>query len=78
MGGLMGGKPDNSAALAQIEQSRKETERMRMESEAEKRDLQEQMAAKKRASARGGSRMLLSDTRLSPEEGVEEDKLGAS
>ena len=47
MGGLMGGKPDNSAALAQIEQSRKDTERMRMESEAEKRDLQEQMAARK-------------------------------
>jgi len=78
MGGLMGSKPDNSAALAQIEQSRKETERMRMESEAEKRDLQEQMAAKKRASARGGSRMLLSDTRLDPEEGVGEDTLGAS
>ena len=34
MGGLVGGaKPDNSAAMAQIEQQRQETERMRMQSE---------------------------------------------
>ena len=53
---------------------RKETERMRLESEREKRDLSEKMASKRRASARGGKRMLLADTRLSPETGIEEDE----
>ena len=76
MGGIISGpsKPDNSAAMAQIEQQKQETERMRMQSEKEKRDLNEKMAAKRRASARGGSRMLLSDTRLSPETGIDEDE----
>ena len=55
-----------------------ETERMRKEAQDEKRDMQEQMAAKRRATARGGKRMLLSDTRLNPEEGIDEsgNKLG--
>jgi ferric-dicitrate binding protein FerR (iron transport regulator) len=74
VGSLLGGKPDNSAAMAQIEQQRKETEKMRLESEKEKRDLSEKMASKRRASARGGKRMLLADTRLSPETGIEEDE----
>lgn len=76
MGGLFGGKPDNSAALAQIEQQRQETERMRLQAESEKRDLQEQMAAKRKAAARGGARSLLSDTRLTPETGIDDEKLG--
>jgi ferric-dicitrate binding protein FerR (iron transport regulator) len=75
MGGIVGGsKPDNSAAMAQIEQQRQETERMRMQSEKERRDLSEKMAAKRRASARGGSRMLLADTRLSPETGIDDEE----
>ena len=79
MGGVFGGgKPDTSAAEAQLAQQRAETERMRKQSEEEKRDLQEQMAAKRRATSRGGKRMLLSDTRLNPEVGLDEEqnKLG--
>ena len=80
MGGVFGGgKPDTSAAEAQLAQQRAETERMRKQSEEEKRDLQEQMAGKRRASQRGGKRMLLSDTRLNPEVGLDEEQntLGA-
>jgi len=81
MGGILGGgspKADNSAAMAQIEQSRAETEKLRMKAEQDKRDLQEAMAAKKKVSRRGGSRMLLSDTRLTPETGIPLDEtLGA-
>jgi hypothetical protein len=80
MGGMFGGgKPDTSAAEAQLAAQRAETERMRKQSEEEKRDLQEQMAAKRRATQRGGKRMLLSDTRLNPELGLEDEqnKLGA-
>jgi len=79
MGGVFGGgKPDTSAAEAQLAAQRAETERMRKQSEEEKRDLQEQMAAKRRATSRGGKRMLLSDTRLNPELGIEDEqtKLG--
>jgi len=75
MGGVFGGgKPDTSAAEAQLAAQRAETERMRKQAEEEKRDLQEQMAAKRRASSRGGNRMLLSDTRLNPETGLEEEQ----
>ena len=76
MGGIFGGasKPDTSAAEAQLAQQRAETERMRMQAQEEKRDLQEEMAAKRRAKTRGGSRMLLSDTRLNPEMGVDEEQ----
>lgn len=75
MGGMFGGgKPDTSAAEAQLAQQRAETERMRKQSEEEKRDLQEQMAAKRRATGRGGKRMLLSDTRLNPEIGLEDEE----
>jgi len=80
MGGAFGGgKPDTSAAEAQLAAQRAETERMRQQAQDEKRDLQEQMAAKRRATGRGGKRMLLSDTRLNPEVGLDEEqnKLGA-
>ena len=79
MGGAFGGgKPDTSAAEAQLAAQRAETARMRKEAEEEKRDMQEQMAAKRRATSRGGKRMLLSDTRLNPEMGLEDEqtKLG--
>ena len=75
MGGMFGGgKPDTSAAEAQLAQQRAETERMRQQAQDEKRDLQEQMAAKRRATSRGGKRMLLSDTRLNPEVGLDEEQ----
>lgn len=72
MSGLFGGKPDNSAAMAQIEEQRKENERLKAQAEAEQRDLAEQQAARTRTRTRGGSRMLLSDTRLTPETGIEQ------
>ena len=81
MGGMFGGgKPDTSAMQAQIEQQRKETERLRAVAEQEKRDLAEEMSAKRKArSTRGGSRLLLADERLTPEAGLptDEEKLGA-
>lgn len=77
MGGMFGGKPDTSAAEEQLAMQRAETERMRQEAEEQKRDLNEQIAAKRKARMGGGKRMLLSDTRLNPEEGVEDGmKLG--
>ncbi len=80
MGGVFGGgKPDTSAAEAQLAAQREETARARKAAEGEKRDLQEEMAAKQRARRGGGKRMLLSDTRLTPELGIdEENTLGTS
>lgn len=79
MGGIVGGGGDKGAtkaAQAQLEQQRQETERLRLQAEQEKRDLAEQIAGKRMARARGGSRLLLSESRLNPEEGVDET-LGA-
>ena len=77
MGGLIGGqKADTSAARAQMEQQRLETEKLRAQAETEKRDMAAQEAARKMSRTRGGSRMLLSEDRLSPESGVDET-LGA-
>jgi microcystin degradation protein MlrC len=78
MGGIVGGgKADTSAMKAQLAQQQAETERMRTQAEQEKRDLAEQMAAKRMARAKGGSRLLLADERLNPEGGVDET-LGAA
>jgi septal ring factor EnvC (AmiA/AmiB activator) len=71
MSGLFS-KPDTSAPMAQIDEQRKENERLREQATAEQRDLAEQAAARTRSRTRGGSRMLLSDTRLNPETGVME------
>ena len=71
MGGLFS-KPDNSAAMAQIEEQKKENERLRMQAESEQKDLAAQQAARTRSRTRGGSRMLLADTRLNPEAGIEQ------
>jgi hypothetical protein len=71
MGGLFS-KPDNSAAYAQIEEQKKENARLKEQATAEQRDLAEQAAARTRSRVRGGSRMLLSDTRLNPETGLME------
>lgn len=74
MGGIIGGAPkaDTRAMERQIEMQRQETERMRQQAEQERRDLAEQMAAKRTARSKGGSRMLLSEARLNPEAGVDE------
>lgn len=76
MGGIIGGGGGDGgaskAAKAQLELQRMETERMRQQAEQERKDLSEQMASKRLARARGGSRMLLSETRLNPEEGIDE------
>lgn len=70
MGGLFS-KPDNSAAMAQIEEQKKENERLKMQAEEEQKDLAAQQASRTRSRTRGGSRMLLADTRLNPETGIE-------
>ena len=79
MGGFGGGKPDTSAAEESLRMQREETARARKAAEEEKRNLAEQMSAQKRARLKGGKRMLLSESRLSPEMGIdeEEQKLGA-
>ena len=79
MGCFGGGKPDTSAAEESLRMQREETARARKAAEEEKRNLAEQMSAQKRARLKGGKRMLLSESRLSPEMGIdeEEQKLGA-
>lgn len=77
MSSLLGGKPDTSAMEKQIQMQRQETERLRQQAETERRDLAEQMSAKRMARSRGGSRMLLSEARLNPESGVDETLGGA-
>lgn len=69
MSGLFS-KPDNSAAMRQIEEQRKENERLRMQAEEERREMSEAAESRRRARLRGGSRMLLSEARVAPEEGV--------
>jgi hypothetical protein len=72
MGGIIGGGGGAAAAAAQeqLKQSQADTEKMRVQAEQEKRDLSEQIASKRLARARGGSRLLLSESRLNPEEGL--------
>jgi mevalonate kinase len=69
MGGIIGGGGDGGAGAA-LAQQKADTERLRKEAEAEKRDLNEQIASGRMARARGGARMLLSEERLNPEEGL--------
>lgn len=77
MGGLLGGgKPDTSAAEAQIRAQQEETNRLRKQAEEDKRKLAEDLAAKRVARQRGGARALLAEERLNPETGVE--TLGSS
>jgi len=71
MGGLFGGSPDTSGAERATAETKAENERIRAQAEEEKRQLAEQNAARAKARLRGGSRMLLSDTRLTPETGIQ-------
>jgi hypothetical protein len=74
MGDFFGGGDDGGAAAAMAEQ-KKETERMRAQTEAEKRDLLEKQQAGLKARQRGGARALLSTARMDGEEGLK-DTLG--
>jgi hypothetical protein len=76
MGGLFGGSkaPDTSG---QMRAQQEENARLKEQAQEERRELAEQQAARATARRRGGSRMLLSDTRLTPEEGVQQT-FGAS
>jgi len=71
MGGLFGGSPDTSGAERAAAETKAENDRIRAQAEAEQRDLAEQNSARAKARVRGGSRMLLSDTRLTPETGIQ-------
>lgn len=71
MAGLFGGSPDTSGAERAAAETKAENERIRAQAEEEKRQLAEQNAARAKARLRGGSRMLLSDTRLTPETGIQ-------
>lgn len=75
MGSLFGGGGDNGAAEAAMAEQRKETERMRAQTEADKRDMLEQQQAGMKARQRGGARALLSTARVDGEEGLK-DTLG--
>jgi hypothetical protein len=78
MGGLLGGgKPDTSAAEAQIRAQQAETDRLRAQAEQDKVKLASDIAAKRIARQRGGARALLAEERLNPETGVA-DTLGSS
>ena len=70
MGGIVGGakKPDTSGLQAQ----QKENERLRKQAEDDKRQLAEELAGKRRSRTYGGSRTLLSESRLNPETGIDE------
>lgn len=72
MSGLFGGgdKGAMEAANRQLEEQKKENARLMAQAEAERRDLGEEAAARRRARQRGGSRMLLSSARVNPEEGI--------
>ena len=76
MGGAFGGgKPDTSAAEESLRLQREETKRAREAAETEKRDYAEKMTASKRARLKGGKRMLLSESRLTPEAGLEDENI---
>lgn len=78
MTGLIGGqRADTRQAREQMEQQRLETEKLRAQAETEKRDLAAQEAARKMSRTRGGSRLLLSEDRLNPESGVDDQLLGS-
>ena len=67
---LGGGGGDSGAAQAQLAAQQAENERLRKQTEEEKRGMAEQLSSQRMARARGGARMLLSDARTNPEEGL--------
>lgn len=77
MGNVLGGDSDYQArvAAAQLEEQKKEAEKMRAKAEADKRDLLEQQQSNLKARQRGGARSLMSEARLGDEQGLK-DTLG--
>jgi hypothetical protein len=69
MGGLFGGAPDTSAAEESLAMQRKQMADAESKALEDKRNLEEQMSARRRS--RVGSRALLSESRLNPETGIE-------
>jgi len=78
MGGLIGGakKPDTSAAEESLRLQREQTALAEKKALEERRSYEEQSASRRKAAQRGGKRMLLSESRLTPEIGIEEETLG--
>lgn len=80
--GVFGGEDINSSSnndgiSRQLEEQKKENERMRVQNEEQRREEAERLAARRSARLRGGSRMLLSEARLTPETGLQ-TTLGSS
>lgn len=71
MGGLLGGGPDTSAAEASLALQRKQMADAEAKALEDKRNLEQQLASKRRARVAGGSRTLLNEARLTPETGIE-------
>lgn len=71
IGKLMGVKPpDTSAQERQLEEQRKQIAEDKEAAQTEARDEAEKRAARRQATLRGGSRMLLAETRDDAETGV--------
>lgn len=68
---------NDSGISQQLEEQKKENERMRAQNEEQRREEAEKLAARRSARLRGGSRMLLSEARLTPETGLQQT-LGSS
>jgi hypothetical protein len=77
MSSVLGGGAAQRAAQEQLNLQKAEMDKMRQQAEQEKRDLSEELASKRMARNRGGSRLLLAEERLNPEAGVDET-LGAA
>jgi hypothetical protein len=62
---------------AQLAEQKAENERMRVQNEEQRRMEAEKLAGRRSARLRGGSRLLLSEARLTPETGLQQT-LGSS
>ena len=81
MGDLFGsGDYERRVAEEQAREAQRQTEKLRAQAEAEKRDLLSKQQAGLKARQRGGARALLSEARMDGEQGVDDlkDTLGAS
>jgi hypothetical protein len=67
-----GAKAAMEATQRQLDEQKAETERMRVQNEEQRREEAERLASRRSARLRGGSRMLLSEARLTPETGLQQ------
>ena len=77
MGGLFGGKPDNSAQIAMQQKQLDMQEAQQKKLDAQTRDQSAALLARQRAGASGGMRMLMSPESLGPQTGGQ-STLGSS